>query len=236
MNRSSSLSYSVVLQSEDLKPGMILLLSALILTVHRYFGSFEFAQISFAGISDYSAAIFMFLSAFVLLGLIPFTIIKFIFRESLNEYGLCVGDKKAGFYSILILFPLIAVLLLYPASNTSEMLNYYPLDKEAGSSAFSFIRFEFLRIVLFYVSWEFFFRGFILFGLRKYVGNWLAICIQVIPSCLWHIGMPSGEIFSSIIGGVVFGIIAVRTNSILYPLILHILIGITLDLFIIIKI
>jgi uncharacterized protein len=234
MNRSSSLSYSWVLQSEDLKPGMILLLSALILTIHRYFGSIEFAIETFTGISEYNAAIFMFLSAFILLGLIPFIIIKFIFRESLKEYGLCMGDMKSGFYSILIIFPLIAGLLLYPASNTSEMINYYPLDKEAGSSAFSFIRFEFFRILLFYASWEFFFRGFILFGLRKYVGNWLAICIQVIPSCLWHIGMPSGEIFSSIMGGVLFGVIAIRTNSILYPLILHMLIGITLDFFIII--
>lgn len=116
------------------------------------------------------------------------------------------------------------------------MIDYYPLDKGAGESVFSFIQFEFLRIIFFYTAWEFFFRGFMLFELKRYTGDWLAICIQTIPSCLWHIGMPAGEIFASILGGILFGVIAIKTNSILYPFILHVLIGVTLDLLIIIHI
>jgi membrane protease YdiL (CAAX protease family) len=91
------------------------------------------------------------------------------------------------------------------------------------------------RGALFYTAWEFFYRGFMLFGLRRYVGDWLAICIQTIPQCLWHIGMPTGEILSSIAGGILFGIMALRTRSILWPMLLHFSIGVFLDLFIVLR-
>lgn len=224
------------IRSEEIKPGMILIVSSLILSVHRQFGSVEFAVKNFKEVTSYDTAVFMFISAFVLMGLASIGIIKFIFRESVSEYGFSIGEWKRGLKYISFLYPLIAILLLYPSSNTKEMIEYYPLDKGAGESAFSFIRYESLRVLFFYTSWEIFFRGLMLFGLRRYVGDWMAICIQTIPSCLWHIGMPSGEIFSSIFGGIMFGAIAIRTKSILYPFILHILIGLTLDLLIVLQI
>jgi uncharacterized protein len=179
--------------------------------------------------------LFMFVAVFILFGLIPLSLIIKVFGRSPAEYGVRVGDWKFGLRANGILFPLIATVLLYPASLTPEMVNFYPLDRTAGESVYMFIRHESLRVVLFYSAWEFFYRGFILFGLRKYVGDWMAICIQTIPSCLWHIGMPAGEIFASIAGGILFGILALRTGSILWPLLLHALIGITLDAFIIIR-
>jgi membrane protease YdiL (CAAX protease family) len=222
-------------ETEEFKPGMMLLIAALLLVIHRYFGSFEFAIKNFPRFSEYNAAVFMFISAFLLLILIPSGINRIYFRQSLHEYGISMGNKKLGFYSILILYPIISLLMLWPASNTQEMILFYPLDKTAGYSAYTFLRFEIIRVLFFYTAWEFFFRGFMLFGLKKYVGGWLAICIQTIPSCLWHIGMPSGEIFASIMAGILFGVLALKTRSILYPLILHSLIGITLDLLIIIN-
>jgi len=177
----------------------------------------------------------MFLTAFLLLGIIPLIIMKIGFNEQLAEYGITLGNVKTGFFLIAILYPLISILLLFPSSNTKEMIAFYPLDKEATTSIKAFVEYELLRAILFYTAWEFFFRGFMLFGLKKYVGNWLAICIQTIPSCLWHIGMPAGEIFASIFGGIMFGLIALKTKSIFYPLILHILIGLTLDLLIILQ-
>lgn len=223
------------IRTGEMKPGVILLVSALLITLHRYFGSAEFLAKTYTGISDFYAASFMYIALFILLGILPLLIVKYLFKESYKEYGLQTGDWKSGFTFIIWLFPLIAVLLLYPSSNTQEMISYYPLDRNAGASVSDFLRFEILRIIFFYSSWEFFFRGFMLFGLRKYVGDWLAICIQTIPSCLWHIGMPAGEIFASILGGILFGVMALKTNSILYPFILHFLIGVTLDLLIVIQ-
>jgi membrane protease YdiL (CAAX protease family) len=223
-----------VSQPVELKPTIILLISALFLTIHKYFGSIEFAKTNFNFTNSSAPAIFMFLTAFILLGVIPFFVIKYIFKEKFQNYGLILGDWQFGLRSVAVLFPLILILLLFPASQTAEMRNFYPFDKSINSFSFHFIWFQFLRAVFYYSVWEFFFRGFMLFGLRKYVGDWLAICIQVIPQCLWHIGMPSGEIFSSIAGGILFGLIALRTNSILWPLLLHFLIGFGMDFFIVI--
>jgi len=180
------------------------------------------------------ASFYMFLTTFVVLGIFPLLIARFIFRNRLTDYGLKLGNWKAGLPITSLLFLIIGVLLLLPSSQTAEMQNFYPLHKGVSHSVASFLQFELLRVLFFYTAWEFFFRGFMLFGLRRYTGDWLAICIQTIPSCLWHIGMPTGEIFASIAGGILFGILAIRTGSILWPLFLHCLIGIGLDLLIVI--
>lgn len=223
-----------LIDRREVKPTIILLLSALLLTVHRYFGSIEFFESNLALESGFPPVFFMFVSAFILLGCLPLIIIYAIFRESLNSYGVQLGDWKFGLRTTAILFPVIALGMLLPAAYTEEMRSFYPFDAEARNSLFSFIRLEVTRGMLYYSAWEFFFRGFMLFGLRQSVGDWMAICIQTIPSCLWHIGMPMGEIFSSIAGGILFGVLAIRTQSLLWPLILHFLIGAGLDFFIII--
>jgi membrane protease YdiL (CAAX protease family) len=223
-----------LLHSEEEKPTVILIASALLLTLHRCFGSMDFAARYFPSASSFEMAFFMFAAAFVLLGVIPLAAIILIFRESPREYGLRLGDWKTGLVATAILTVVIFGAMLLPASQTQEMRNFYPFDKGAGDSVFAFLKLELARGILFYTAWEFFFRGFMLFGLRKHVGDWLAICIQTIPSCLWHIGTPTGEIFSSIAGGILFGLLAIRTHSILWPFLLHYLIGVGLDLFIVV--
>jgi len=218
----------------QLEPTVILLLSSLLLSLHRCFGSIEFATQTFEGWSGLVASVYMFGTAFLLLGIVPFCVIVFLLGRDPREYGLSLGDWRLGSLITLTLFPAIACGLLFPASMTPEMREFYPFAPEAADSPATFAALELSRGLLFYTSWEFFFRGFMLFGLRRYVGDWLAICTQVIPQCLWHIGMPTGEIFSSIAGGVLFGVMALRTNSILWPLLLHWLIGVGLDVFIVV--
>jgi membrane protease YdiL (CAAX protease family) len=71
------------------------------------------------------------------------------------------------------------------------------------------------------------------FGLRTRLGDWNAILVQTLVSCLLHIGKPSAEIYSSILGGIVWGTIVFRTRSLLPALLLHWLLGVCLDAFII---
>lgn len=220
--------------SEQLKPTVLMILAALAPTVHRYFGSIEFARLTFPSLSDFESCVYMFGAAFLVMGLLPVAIVHFVFRESLRDYGLTVGNWRIGLPVVLLLFVLIAGFLLYPSSHTEEMRSFYPFDKGAGDSMLSFIRLEVSRGLLFYTAWEFFFRGFLLFGLRKSFGDWAAICMQTIPSCLWHIGMPTGEIFGSLAAGILFGIMAIRSRSILWVFLLHFMIGVGTDLFIVI--
>ena len=48
-------------------------------------------------------------------------------------------------------------------------------------------------------------------------------------STLLHIGKPAVETYSAIAGGIVWGIVAYRTRSLLAGLLLHFLLGISLD-------
>jgi len=70
------------------------------------------------------------------------------------------------------------------------------------------------------------------FGLRQSMGDWQSILVQTAVSCIIHIGKPSGEIYSSIIGALVWGILAFRTRSILFIILIHWLLGTSLDFFI----
>ncbi len=214
-----------------LKPTILLLAASVLPTLHFYVGSIDFAQRVFS-LDRSSAVLYMFASAALLFALIPLLIVKG-FKESLAEHGICVGDWKSGLRFTLWAYPVILLLFLAPGAYTPELRNFYPFDPAARESLGAFLNLEFSRLLLFYSAWEILFRGVLLFGLRKYVGDWFAILIQVIPSCLWHLGMPSSEIFSSIAAGVGFGMLALRTRSMLWPLLVHFLIGTGTDALII---
>jgi membrane protease YdiL (CAAX protease family) len=216
----------------EVKPAVVVLLPALLVTASRQFGSLELAAALFPGATRFAHVLYMFAWVFVLFGVIPACIARFFLHAPLREFGVRLGDWRSGLVMVGALFPAIAALLLLPASFTPEMRAFYPFDSGALHSAASFARLETARLLLFYTAWEFLFRGFVLFGLREYTGDGLAIAIQTVPSCLWHIGMPNGEILSSIAGGILFGVIAVRTKSMMWPLLLHVLIGTGLDFFI----
>ena len=219
-------------RKSDLKPTVLLLTASLLVTLHRYIGYF-FA----GGVGSFAVnpVVSMFITAFFVFGLVPLLIIKSIFKEPVMAYGLQIGDWRFGLKSVLVFSPLIGILLLFPAAQTEEMRMFYPLDRSLQVLSPNFFLFQLWRGLFFYTAWEFFFRGFLLFGLRRYVGDWMAIGIQTIPQCLWHIGMPSGEIFSSIAGGVLFGLLALRTGSVFWPFLLHLFIGIATDMLIIIS-
>lgn len=231
-----SLSLSGLFSGDARKPTIILLLTPVLLTTFKYYGSKSFYlqelsnSLVLFGSVEATGALYAFLSSFVLLGVLPLLVVKFVFRESLTSYGVAVGDWKFGLKALAILAP-IFIVATYPSSTMPDFLAEYPLNKEAGASSAAFLMHA-LTYVLFYLGWEFFFRGFMQFGLRESLGDWNAILVQTALSCILHIGKPSGEIYSSILGALIWGILVFRTRSILYALILHWLLGVSLDFFI----
>jgi membrane protease YdiL (CAAX protease family) len=167
----------------------------------------------------------------VLFGLIPLLLIKYVFKESLASYGLQIGDGNYGWRAVAILGPLF-VLSAYPSSAMPAFLAEYPLYPGAGATTTAFMAHAFAYL-FFYIGWEIYFRGFMQFGLRASFGDWNSILIQVMASCLVHIGKPAAETYSSILGGLVWGVLAFRTRSIVYGLVIHWLLGVALDLFIV---
>ena len=70
-------------------------------------------------------------------------------------------------------------------------------------------------------GWEFIWRGFMLFGLARVLGPGPAIFISAIPFAFMHLNKPELETLSTIFGGAGFAFIAWRTNSFIYPWLIH---------------
>ncbi|HGY54636.1 MAG TPA: CPBP family intramembrane metalloprotease [Caldithrix abyssi] len=219
----------------------VLLISApLLLTLYWYYGNARFLlkivpafQNNAAG--DIYAHIMQFASFFLLTFLLPLVYIKFIRRESPAEYGLQMGDKRYGFLFVLIAVPLIVAPLIYIAAGMPDIRAEYPLSKALYQHREWVLWYELAYVVFYYIAWEFFFRGFLLFGIKKYWGAMPAVLIQTISSCLIHLGKPDGEILGSIVIGILFGAIALRTRSIWYVFILHAAIGVLTDVFVMLR-
>lgn len=220
---------------EHRKATIILLLAPVLIATWKYYGSPAFYTAAIAGPLDFlsdgsfKAEAYTFFSAFILFALVPWAVIRFVFKERMREYGWQVGDWRFGWKAVAVMAP-IMVLSTIPSASMPDFMAEYPIDKAAGASADTFARHAFMYL-FFYVGWETLFRGFMQFGLRS-LGDWNAILIQTSLSCIAHIGKPSGEIYSSILGALVWGVVAFRSKSLLYILVVHWLLGVSLDYFI----
>ena len=107
----------------------------------------------------------------------------------------------------------------------------YPLAGPAMGRPLLFLGVEAFYL-LYYLGWEFYFRGFMLFSLERRYDALLAVLVQTIPSAIVHIGKPAAESFAAILAGLAFGYLSWRTRSILYPLVLHAVVGIATDCFV----
>ena len=142
---------------------------------------------------------------------IPLFFVLFVFREDPRAYGFQVGDWKAGLLitlaALLVILPVLWLLIHQDPS----MRSYYQPLLNPSLPVYTF--FDLL-------GWEFMFRGWLTFAyVRKFgpEGLWL----QAVPFALAHISKPEIETLSTIFGGFVFGWIAWRTRSFLYPFIIH---------------
>jgi len=230
---NSSISLGGLFGRENRKAAIILLSTPFILTTFRYYGTKDFyinhlaSAFSLYGNKELTSALYTFSSSLILLGLLPALMIKSIFHEPLPNYGVRLGDWQWSFKALLILAPVMMALTL-PSSRMESFTAEYPLYKGAGASPFNFVAYS-LFYLTYYLGWEFFFRGYMQFGLAARLGDGNAILVQTLASCLLHIGKPDAEIYSSILGGIVWGIVVFRTRSLLPALLLHWPLGICLD-------
>ena len=237
MNRFKSILFlDGFFSGENKKSTLILLSAPVILTTFKYFGMKNFYLNHLAqtfvlfGDKELTSALYTFFASFILMGWIPALMIKFVFHEPLSVYGVQLGDIRFGLKSFLLLAP-VMIALTYPPSRTEPFLLEYPLYKGASSSLWMFSVYA-LSYSVFYLGWEFFFRGYMQFGLQGTFGVWNAILVQTLASCLLHIGKPPAEIYGSILGGIVWGLMAWRGHSLLFVILLHWLLGVALDVFI----
>ena len=150
--------------------------------------------------------------------LLPVIIIFFLLKEKISNYGLKSGDSNFGLKISLPVIIFMLIIVWFISSSNSFYLTY-PYLSEAKDSWNVFFIFEIL-LFIYVFSWEFIWRGFMLFGLEPKFGYY-SIFIQMIPFVILHNGKPVLETFSAIIGGILLGVLAIKTRSILYGVLIH---------------
>lgn len=167
-------------------------------------------------------------------GLLPLLHLK-LRGERLGTYGLCAAANGAATVqnvlpwrrTYLWLFALIlpGVVLV---STTRSFQESYPFYRQAGRSLFDFAAWE-LQYLSTFVAVEFFFRGYLLFGLRRLLGS-LSIFVSMVPYCLIHVLKPPAEALGSIFAGILLGTLALRTGTVWCGVLLHVSVALTMDL------
>lgn len=227
---------SDMFSEENKRPTIILLLAPIVLITWKYYGTktFYLAQLSDKFVLFNSAAMtaewYTYFSAFTLLGLLSIAVIKFIFKESLEAYGLFPGKWKLWLIPTLVIGAVFVVLSFWSSKNP-QFIAEYPLYKGAGDSILLFATHAIVYL-FFYIGWEIFFRGFMQVGLSQKFGAWGGILVQSALSCVVHIGKPDSEIYTSILGALIWGILAYRFKSIWPAIATHWVLGISMDFFI----
>ena len=158
--------------------------------------------------------------------LIPAAVIKLILRTNLRDYGWYGGGylKRMPLYSIL--FVLMLPILFY-VSLRADFIQTYPFYLPNNTK--QLIIWETAYGFQFVVA-EFFFRGFILLGLRRHFGAPAALMMTLFPYMMVHFEKPYLEAMGAIIAGCVLGYIALRSRSIWTGVTLHIGVALTMDM------
>lgn len=173
------------------------------------------------------------LAFFVLFGLMPFLLYQPYFKtEKYQNFGLQWGDVSFGLKASAIGI-VVAFLLAYFGSSDAAVLAEYPLPKSLLLEDQPIWNYHFFYFFFYYTAWEFFFRGIMLFSVLPAHGLWMSIAVQTLASTLEHIGKPAPEVLGAIPAGILFGWIAYRSRSVIYVFLIHALLGIFTDLWII---
>lgn len=169
----------------------------------------------------------------LIFSVIPLLIILFVFKKKPKDFGFRIGDLKFGLITTGIFFGVMLILMWF-ASSSQDFANAYPLGgAKVKDDLMLFAIYEF-SVLVYMFGWEFFWRGYTLFGLYDKLGLY-SILIQMIPFFILHRGKPEVELFASIFAGVILGIQALRSRSFIYCWILHWLVMVSIDVFSILR-
>ena len=160
-----------------------------------------------------------------LYGIAPFVILL-AFRRTPGDYGIALGKPKVWLRDV-VFFYLIFLIILFVAFRFTNLKNVYPLYRKATQGMGYFFFYQMIQL-WYMIGWEFFFRGFMLFGLERSLGR-MSVLVQAVAFGLAHFRKPQLEAYGAVIAGIFLGLIALRARSFLPCIVLHFLILLTAD-------
>jgi hypothetical protein len=149
---------------------------------------------------------------------LPAISIALVLKKNPLDFGLKFGNVKLWRWHVAIACG-VTLILVYTGSKISVVNDYYSPSKTGFLSYAA-------RWALILFSLEFFYRGFLVFGLREKLGEG-AIFVQMVPFTLLHIGKPEVETVGCIVTGIYFGYLAYRSNSCWPVFLIHLFANLT---------
>ncbi len=225
---------------------VILVYTAVCISITRYFGhtsdfldhilvnpnKFDVWYCSFFFGSEtgrfHSMLYWVFVIIFLYL-VVPVLIIKLGFREKLGDYGMRIRGIQKD-YPVYLLMLVVMLPLVYFASSSPAFQERYPLFKPSKGNLLPLFLWWQAAYFVQFVAVEFFFRGFMLHGLKHRFGLY-SIFVMTLPYCLVHIGKPFAETMAAIAAGIVLGTLSLKSRSVFLGVFIHYSIAISMDLF-----
>jgi hypothetical protein len=215
----------------DLRAIGVLTLTALVMIFQEYYGdrpTFESCFHRLEGWRYYGLSAFVWWSGAKLVGylIVPALLVKAL-GGRLSDFGLSLRGASRHLWIYGLLFACVAPVVI-AASFTRPFLNTYPFYRLAARSWTDFLVWE-LTYGLSFVALEFFFRGFLLFSLKRTLGAY-AIFVMIVPYCMIHFHKPVAEVMGAVFAGVILGTLSMATRSIWCGVAIHLSVAWSMDL------
>ena len=158
---------------------------------------------------------------------IPLVVILVFLRRDVAEFGMTTGSLRSGLLVALLLF-LLFIPVIVIVSPMKPFQDYYiaharnsgVLDYR-GQLDWGRVVFHQVVVGFYMFAWEWFFRGFLLFGLKRLMPWVWAALLQAAAFALLHYLKPPIEVASSFFGALLLAGVALRYRSFLPCFVVH---------------
>ena len=158
---------------------------------------------------------------------VPLLIGLLVLRMRPRDLGFRLRGTTRGAWVYPVLYLLVLPFVFY-ASTQPRFLETYPFYRDAGRSLTDLVYWE-VAYALQFITVEFFYRGYLVLGLKRRLGPY-SVLVMLAPYCMIHFHKPWQEAFGAIVAGVVLGTLAYRTGTVIYGILLHYGVALTMDL------
>jgi hypothetical protein len=146
-----------------------------------------------------------------------------------SQIGLRVRGtlRDAPVYALIYVLFMPVVWLVSQSPDFQRTYPFYPPARQ-GRLGGDFVAFEAVYCLQF-LGVELFFRGFLVLGLKRAIGL-SSVLVMLAPYCMIHYYKPMPEALGSIGAGLLLGLLAWRTGTIVYGWFLHYAVALSMDL------
>lgn len=180
--------------------------------------------------SPYPATV-AFTLTLIVFGAVPAALARPVLKRSAWSLGLELGNAREMMRILTVGAP-VALAAGWLGARTPDIAAVYPLGGRLGPDPAGFAAHA-GTYLLYYLGFEYLFRGFLLLGTKDEIGPVAANLLQACLATTFHFGKPGMEMAAAFPASLLFGWATLRTRSIWCALAAHWVVGVSLDWFLV---